>query len=1330
MGEADYKYDAFLSYHSPDQNDVGEIARGLETRKLHVFFDRSSLSYGDVLAGALETGFRESKAFIYCFAQELGPWQRLEKGLAINRWAKDPSFRIVPLLLPGSGDHPLDGDLLTNFLAADFRDGGGEDKLDRLVRDIKSTEPSAPQARRDFFCPYRGLNSFREEDSAFFFGRDAAVDEIIGKLQKCPLAVVVGESGSGKSSLVRAGLIPRLRPMELAKTDWQTTLFTPRKGKPLVIELVKKWLALARPDLKSDKRNEKAEEWEEKLEQKKRGLEELASEILERFGGKRVLLVIDDLEPFFTTDPTATAKFINLLLDATTSGIFSVVLTLRADYYEEALRIKPLGDKLLTGQVNVRPMTLAERREVIVEPANRVGLKFEDGLVDRILEDLGDAPGNLPLLGYLLETLWRERGSGPLRKSAYDKVGGVTGVISSIAQKTYEKLSDPNKEQNVKKIFLGLVKMDGPVPTRDRVSMSIFDESLRSAIEQFSEQRLLVIDRDETTCEDTVELAHDSLTRNWELLSNWIAQDGPFLKGRNRLKGAVDSWKTDPYNKDVLLRGALLKEAESWLERDMPFDEDTRKFIQASTADAKKRQWVRAGTAITVFLVLAFLTGWGIQKTARFAEVQKHARARGLIARSNITRDRWDGNWQGAAALAMGAMQEERSVEADHAFRAALRLLPRERGRLNHGGPVLAAACSPDGRYLVSASSNTAFICSIEDSGAITPFALARHDTNISGIAFSPDGSKFATTGDDLRTKLWTTGTGRCITNFTDLERDSRIGFSRDGNQLAIASGNVLNMWSLTNYGLDFSNTNDSPIATMDISPDGNYLAIGAENGMVRILTIPQGSPILTTNLSPGAKVNVIRFSPDSLNFAVACTDGTVQVRATSNACPILTRVYEGGVTDVRISPHGNRLATACLDHTARILAITNGSLVGPVMLHPAEVASVLFSHDGRFLATASWDTARIWDLTLSDFPEIARMFHGSNTVEVIAFGTNNDDRLVTTSSDGTTRLWETAGWQPVRAKGSSGKSVMAIGFDRTGRKFTTLAGNSVIQLWDVLSGNEITNYSFANLQIDSLTLGPSGEPITGSGKRFYSWDSPRQPVAGDRLEDDIKTLTGSRGNLLAAGCAHGSLVLYSNFTRFLSFQHTTTVSAVAFSLDEKLLAVGCAKSAAWLWNLATTQSLCLQHTGGVNAVCFSPDNGKFATASWERRIRIWDVQQSFPLPRLRETGSLDFEGEIPYALAFSPDGKFIAAGGGSGFVFIWDVQQNEQIARLDHDKQINALAFSPNGRFLGTACDDGFARLWIWDPNLLLDEANGRLNDIPQALRQHFPGSFIANKR
>jgi WD40 repeat protein len=287
-----------------------------------------------------------------------------------------------------------------------------------------------------------------------------------------------------------------------------------------------------------------------------------------------------------------------------------------------------------------------------------------------------------------------------------------------------------------------------------------------------------------------------------------------------------------------------------------------------------------------------------------------------------------------------------------------------------------------------------------------------------------------------------------------------------------------------------------------------------------------------------------------------------------------------------------------------------------------------------------------------------------------------------------------------------------------------------VIQLWDVLSGNEITNYSFANLQIDSLTLGPSGEPITGSGKRFYSWDSPRQPVAGDRLEDDIKTLTGSRGNLLAAGCAHGSLVLYSNFTRFLSFQHTTTVSAVAFSLDEKLLAVGCAKSAAWLWNLATTQSLCLQHTGGVNAVCFSPDNGKFATASWERRIRIWDVQQSFPLPRLRETGSLDFEGEIPYALAFSPDGKFIAAGGGSGFVFIWDVQQNEQIARLDHDKQINALAFSPNGRFLGTACDDGFARLWIWDPNLLLDEANGRLNDIPQALRQHFPGSFIANKR
>src|SRR4030095_3807970 len=197
-------YDVFLSYHSRDRAHVEAIARGLCQHDLRVFLDRWYLHPGRPWTQELQAALAACRAVVVCVGPaDMGPWQQREAHMALERQAREPSFPVIPVLLPGA-------DAVLGFLGqntwVDLRAQTDDPALiEVLAGAIRRNAPS-PEASENIrrtiaaICPYRGLLYFREEDAPFFFGRDAAIKELVEMVERRSFVALVGASGSGKSS--------------------------------------------------------------------------------------------------------------------------------------------------------------------------------------------------------------------------------------------------------------------------------------------------------------------------------------------------------------------------------------------------------------------------------------------------------------------------------------------------------------------------------------------------------------------------------------------------------------------------------------------------------------------------------------------------------------------------------------------------------------------------------------------------------------------------------------------------------------------------------------------------------------------------------------------------------------------------------------------------------------------------------------------------------------------------------------------------------------------------------------------------------------------------
>jgi basic membrane lipoprotein Med (substrate-binding protein (PBP1-ABC) superfamily)/DNA-binding SARP family transcriptional activator len=406
--------------------------------------------------------------------------------------------------------------------------------------------------------PFKGLRAFTEADAADFFGRRQLVEELCAVLGGgARLVVLVGPSGSGKSSLAAAGLLPALRAGAVEGSDrWRIGAMVPGA--------------------------DPTREWQVALASASRrpspsvAVGASPSSAVAAATVDTTLVLIDQFEELFTlAGRHAGAGFLEGLTDVLQEGAgrVRVVVTLRGDFYDRPLLHPGFAELFAANVVNVLPLDVGALEEAVTGPARQVGLEVEPALLAELLTDTVGQPGALPLFQYALTELFEHRDGPAITLRRYRQLGGIHGALSRRAEHTYADLA-PGQQELAEQVFLRLVSPgEGTADVRRRVTATELQEldldpvELAEVLERFGRHRLLTFDRDPTTGDATVEVAHEALLDAWERLRALIEEHRADLRRLDRLATAVAEWEASGRDEGYLLTGARLEQYLGWQER-------------------------------------------------------------------------------------------------------------------------------------------------------------------------------------------------------------------------------------------------------------------------------------------------------------------------------------------------------------------------------------------------------------------------------------------------------------------------------------------------------------------------------------------------------------------------------------------------------------------------------------------------------------------------------------------------------------------------------------------------------------------------------------------
>lgn len=465
------------------------------------------------------------------------------------------------------------------------------------VKDLENLPPEPGEP------PFQGMQYFDEKDADRFFGREVLVAKIVGRLASTRFLTIVGASGSGKSSVVRAGVIPALRRGErladgsMPPTNsgqWDIRIFTPTAhpldalAGSLTIESES---ISAMTNLRTD------------LAQNPQALTIAARRLLTQNGRKHLLLVIDQFEEVYTQcrQEEERQAFIENLLQAVNpedQQPITILLTLRADFYVQLSLHDRLRELVSQNQEFIGAMSRDELVRAILQPAALGNWKVQEGLVDVMLDDLGNEPGALPLLSHALLETWKRRRGRVLTLSGYVESGGVHGAIAQTAETVFRQRLTAEQQPIARMIFIKLAEMGkGSLDTRRRatfselITRSIDITTIEVVLAILTDARLVTIGTMEPGETRVVEVSHEALIREWTTLRDWLNENREDLILHRQLTEDTNDWLKLNRDSGSLYRGTRLRQALQWGESNMDLISlSEQEFLEASQKVAREEQ--------------------------------------------------------------------------------------------------------------------------------------------------------------------------------------------------------------------------------------------------------------------------------------------------------------------------------------------------------------------------------------------------------------------------------------------------------------------------------------------------------------------------------------------------------------------------------------------------------------------------------------------------------------------------------------------------------------------------------------------------------------------
>jgi WD40 repeat protein len=1252
----------FVAYSRRDSDFVRRLVQDLRAEGVNLWVDQDEVTVGEQWWDSIVNAIRTTTAVILIATPDGRRSKWVEREL---RLADEQGIPVFPIWAAGDSyieSVPLG---MASIQYVDMRSTDGyADGVKALLSALSNVTRYAPppvDASPDFVPrnPYKGLHAFGEEDAADFFGREAFIAELIKTVGADRFLALVGASGSGKSSVLLAGLLPRLKAGALpGSEDW--LYLSPFKPGTRPIENLARTL---QPHLS----NMSLDSIVTQLREPSQG-----SALVLHLSHPRLVLIVDQFEEVFalTTDEDERRQFIDLLTTLINRDERSrVMITLRADFYERTLKYPELA-RLISDQLNVVvQLTLAELEQAVTAPAALpdVRLTFDSGLVGELIYEVRDEPGALPLLQFTLDQLFERREGLRLTLEAYREIGGVRGALARYAERVYQDLS-PAQQGLARSLFLRLVEvqLSEQSVTRRRALFSEFQfasqaetTAIRQVVDTFVTARLLSANRAGDV--ETIELSHEAVIQEWARLWEWVNQARADLLVQSRLSADAARWNESARSRDLLYRGNVLAEASAWSQRNTA-STDEMAFIRASQAEEafqRQRELRRVQRRVTLLLIafglgiallvsgsLAFINGRNLERTrdALATEAAVAQTRLETIQAQNLTNQAHlisSANPDLALALALAAVKLAPDSLSGEAVLADIAYAPGTAARFEDGSPVYDVAVSPDGAFIASATlAGSIHVRPVNaaDDGSLT--LMPDRLVQAYAVAFSPDGT-LAGAG--------CVGRGGCQT-----------GMLVVGER---ASGSTV-----------FSAQYGSVINTVDYSADGRRIAVGGcifveddtclnGRGFAAVYDIGTGALVFPP-VETGETVNSVAFSPDGTQMMAAgclergeesCRRGLLTLFDTATGQPLLSvNGIEANVFDATFSPDGTAAALALGDNTVRLIDVASGQESRRFTGHTAPVWSAAFSPDGERLLSGSDDgTLILWDANTG---EALRTFRGHSDSVYAGVFLPDGRAFVSASNDETVRRWTTTNGAIINQTVLMGSvdHVLALSSDTTRILGITAEGQLVV--WDAASGEAVWQGETPFVPV-SAALSPDG----------------RWAVIGGFPDED--------------GEASLALIDLSAVREPELLAYTAPVYALSVSADGAAF-VSVSEDETTLWDVERRSPRTSIPYGGLS-VNFSDDDARIIVSSFAGLI-VWDPIGTTPI---------FYEGEDStptFTVGLRRDEQYAYAMGDRAQ--LWDLASNTPYTLVGFDTSVNTASFSPDGTSVGAGGDDN--RVLVWDTN------------------------------
>ena len=778
-------------------------------------------------------------------------------------------------------------------------------------------DPMLAPALDDSLCPYMGLDAFRQDTHAFFFGRQRLIDRLIHHLESHRFLIVVGSSGSGKSSLVLGGVLPRLSAGALPDSETWRYYDPMVPGSDPLMALARRLQPNNQPN--NQLNNQASAPWISQQIEGFKDEDDYLMQLVNHLTPHPAVLVVDQFEEVFTLcrDEAMRTAFINnlLTLAQAPNARHTLILTMRTDFESQLVRNPQLLALFEQFHFRVTALDSNELHETIAKPAELVGLKFEDGLVDALASDVLGEPAALPLLQFTLLQLWSNRERNRVTWEAYRRLGGGRLALAKSADQFYEGLI-PEEQQTVKRILLSMVRpTEGLEVTSNRILRQDLYRSgeagdrIDRVLTKLTQARLIRLTEGVNPEDTQVEVAHEAIIRNWPRLIDWLEDERTKLRERYRLTDAANKWESKSRDNSLLARGTLLQEFQHYTH----LNKLETEFIDRSQ-ESEKRKKIFWTALLTLFLGLLSLV-----VSIAFWSNSKIEQANAETAREK-------------------ANKEKEINEAVKQERARLR---QEIATLEQQKYDLKQQKSEDERELQKTTEDLdqakSKIQDVEKETQLVKIELVEERDQLISLQerqqLARDEAQSAI-GEAQRAQQ---------------QRDEAL----DEAQAAINEAEIAQQ-QRDEALEDLNEAEKLQIKRLIYSPDSTLLLTLNTDGKAQIWDAVTGE-IKATLDDPQSKILSATFSPDSQNIVVTGGKDGIVRSWDQFGNPIRTFLgHELDVTDVDFSPMNSRFfATTSLDQTLRIWNINSETEI-TFRLFEAALTGLVFSPDSPHIVAST----------------------------------------------------------------------------------------------------------------------------------------------------------------------------------------------------------------------------------------------------------------------------------------------------------------------------------------------------------------------------------------